>query len=195
MPVISLVNLKGGCGKTTSAIALATVASRKGLDVMVVDGDPQGSACDWAFMAEEGGDPLPFRVVPANLATVKRLTCLEGQYIFIDCPPSGSLTDAAVEASDYVLVPMAATPVDFNQADKTVQEFIKKGVDYALLITRAKSKTVALREIKDMIAKQDYSCFDTVIPAREDISNSYGQNFKNLFGYESVFGELQEAIG
>ena len=69
--IISTINLKGGVGKTTTAIALATAAGRDGKDVELYDCDPQSSASLWAMMAEEAGDPLPFPVTPANVATVR----------------------------------------------------------------------------------------------------------------------------
>jgi len=44
MRVLSLVNQKGGCGKTTAAIHLGAALARKGARVLVVDLDPQGHA-------------------------------------------------------------------------------------------------------------------------------------------------------
>ena len=48
--IISTINLKGGVGKTTTAIALATAAVRDGKDVELYDCDPQSSASLWAMM-------------------------------------------------------------------------------------------------------------------------------------------------
>lgn len=69
--IISTINLKGGVGKATTAIALATAAKRDGKDVELNDTDPQSSASPWAMRAEENGDPLPFSVTPANVTTVR----------------------------------------------------------------------------------------------------------------------------
>lgn len=44
MRVLSLVNQKGGCGKTTAAIHLGTALARRGARVLLVDLDPQGHA-------------------------------------------------------------------------------------------------------------------------------------------------------
>lgn len=57
MTVIAISNLKGGTGKTTTAILLATALTRLGYTATVVDLDPQGSATEWAHLAAESGTP------------------------------------------------------------------------------------------------------------------------------------------
>ena len=57
--IISVINLKGGSGKTTTAMALATAAARHNRNVSVLDTDPQGDATTWAGDAEDAGETLP----------------------------------------------------------------------------------------------------------------------------------------
>ena len=54
--IISVINLKGGSGKTTTAMALATAAARHNRNVSVLDTDPQGDATTWAGDAEDAGE-------------------------------------------------------------------------------------------------------------------------------------------
>ena len=44
MPIISLLNPKGGSGKTTLSTQLARAYHQRGAKVLLVDSDPQGSA-------------------------------------------------------------------------------------------------------------------------------------------------------
>lgn len=69
--VISIVNTKGGVGKTTTAVYLATALSCQDR-VVLLDADPQGSATSWATDAFEAGDRLNFEVRPANAPIVRR---------------------------------------------------------------------------------------------------------------------------
>ena len=58
--IVAIVNLKGGVGKSTTAIYFATVASEGG-EVVVLDADNERSAIEWA-----GSGELPFEVVPVQ---------------------------------------------------------------------------------------------------------------------------------
>ena len=48
MKVISFLNPKGGSGKTTAVINIATALSRIGYNIAVVDTDPQMSLTNWS---------------------------------------------------------------------------------------------------------------------------------------------------
>ena len=90
--IISVINLKGGSGKTTTAMALATAAARHNRNVSVLDTDPQGDATTWAGDAEDAGETLPFTVDSANIGKLKRLrkTMADDELVIIDCPPAGN---------------------------------------------------------------------------------------------------------
>ena len=60
--LLTVANLKGGSGRTTTSLMLAQVASEHGTRVRLVDADPLGTAATTAKYATTEGDPLPFPV-------------------------------------------------------------------------------------------------------------------------------------
>ncbi len=72
MVAVALVNQKGGVGKTTVALGLASAASARGTDVLVVDLDPQGNATTGLGVFEPGPgvDRVLAEESPGGLAAV-----------------------------------------------------------------------------------------------------------------------------
>src|SRR5262245_10402012 len=61
MPIIAVVNQKGGTGKTTVATNLATLFATQGPEVLLVDADPQQSALEWQH--DRPADPPQVSVI------------------------------------------------------------------------------------------------------------------------------------
>jgi chromosome partitioning protein len=112
--IITVMNLKGGVGKSTIAINLACELAEH-RSVVVVDADSQGTAVDWA----RRGD-LPARVEALPLDSemqvgpwVERVLNLQDDHVIIDCPPHrGPATLAAAGIADMVLIPVTPSGAD-----------------------------------------------------------------------------------
>lgn len=194
--IIAVVNLKGGVAKTTTAMAVAAAASRRGRAVRVLDADPQGSATLWADAAEDSGEPLSFAVDAANVGTVGRAARRRGEeWVVIDCPPSGKVADAAVQTCDFAIVPTTPSAIDLQQSYATAATLEANGRPYALLIVRADKRTLSFKATQQAVDENSVSCFERCIPQREEVKGMFGHAFgDNLFGYDAVLDEIEEAM-
>jgi chromosome partitioning protein len=120
--IISVCNQKGGCGKTTLTMALAGSFASRQLRVLVVDGDPQGSASSWSANASED-TPFPATVVNLahagkNLPLEVRKMVRDYDVVLIDCPPAvdSPIPQAALLVSDLALIPLIPSPIDVAAA-------------------------------------------------------------------------------
>jgi len=193
--IVAVINIKGGVGKPPPAMALATAAVRDGRAATVLDTDAQSSASMWDLAAEEAGNRLPFEVAAANIASLRRLDGDRGRFVVIDTPPTGKITDEAKDAADFVVVPTSPNGIDLQQTYTVVSNLEEVGKPYAVLITRAEPRTIALRSAERFLVDADVSTFDTVIRKRADLGNVYGQPFgDDLYGYGEVYEQLKEAM-
>lgn len=128
MKVISILNQKGGSGKTTLSTNLARALQLMGNDVLLIDSDPQGSATDWYAACEEQTVPVLAMPKPRLEACIKEIS--HGKdYILIDgAPQAHDLAVSAIKASDFVLIPARPSPFDVWASGELVNR-VKERID------------------------------------------------------------------
>jgi chromosome partitioning protein len=136
MTTIAIVAQKGGAGKTTLAINLAAAAERVGEVALIIDTDPQASACEWASW-RQGDPPEVIDSAPPRLAAKIAQAREQGAtFIVIDTPPQADLAASkAVEAADIVLVPCRPSAFDLAAIRTTGQLVKLLGKPAALVFT------------------------------------------------------------
>lgn len=197
--IISVVNTKGGVGKTTTSILLACAAANEGTTVQVWDADPQGSATTWALTAEDADDPLPYETRTVNATHLKRLANSKGipdvDLLIIDTPPGGAdAVQLAIDAADLVIIPTLASSMDMQRVWPTLEVAAHR--NRAVLITSAEPRTNAYAAAVDVLTDQGEPLFTTVIPKRQSIRAMFGTNPnpRELFGYNDLLAEIKEAM-
>lgn len=162
--VISLVNQKGGCGKTTVSMHLAGALARRGrgMKVLVVDADPQGTATRWAASASDE-DPFPASVVGLAAAHTKvhrevQKFANDYDYIIIDCPPSAEsqVPQSALLITDVALVPVIPSPPDLWAAigiGKTIDgaQTVNEALKTRLVLNQLQPNTTLGREALEIL--------------------------------------------
>lgn len=179
--VIAILNQKGGVGKTTLAVHLATAFARMGRRVLLIDADPQGSALDWA--AARHGQPLfPVVGLPKN-SIHKELPTLASNFdlVIIDGPPRVyDVAKSAVGASDLVLVPVQPSPYDVWAAKEIVDLFNEAMVftphlKKAFVINRRIVNTAIGRDVADALSEYPIPVLKTAIGQRVAFAESATQ--------------------
>src|SRR6266550_7217901 len=106
MKTIVIANQKGGSGKSTLTVHLATAAERAGDGpALLSDTDPQGTAGDWFNQRKKAGLDAP-RYAPLALSNLAdNIAALSGAgagYLFIDTAPSiGSVNEDLFALADF----------------------------------------------------------------------------------------------
>lgn len=128
MPIISFASSKGGAGKTTSAIVLATELA-EGTDVILIDADPAGRLMRWSRLA-----PLPPRLrvlASGGERTIQdevARAAEDAAFVIIDLEGSASrLTSFAIAESDLVIVPTGDEQQDADEAVETLAQIGMEG--------------------------------------------------------------------
>ena len=171
MGIIALVGNKGGAGKTTLTVNLATALSQMAPTV-VVDADPQRSSLQWRAM-RDGEQGL--NVVDGVDELEQTLDSLARDYrhVLIDCPPSvhASQTHEALRLSDLALVPVQPSPLDLwatvhiEQAVETARE-MNPSLRALLIVNQLEPRTRLSRLVRQGLAELAMPATDTAIHRR-----------------------------
>jgi chromosome partitioning protein len=125
-----VVNPKGGSGKTTIAINLASRFAADNIPTTLLDYDPQGSSLNWL----RSRAPHAARIHGANGAPEKfgRLRSFqmyvppETRQLIIDAPAgsSGLLLHEMVERAHCVIVPVIPSPIDLHATENFIKDLL-----------------------------------------------------------------------
>ena len=192
MPVIAFANPKGGAGKTTSALLLATELAEKGATVTLLDADPEKWISQWASLP---GKPLKINV----LGDVTEDSIVEqiddasraSQFVVVDLEGTASLMVAnAIGMADMVIIPTQGSSMDARGAAKTIrlirnqERMARREIAHAVLLTRASAAVTSrsMRNVQDQLDESGIPVFAVSIIERAA--------FRDLFDYGGTLGGL-----
>lgn len=158
--IISVLNQKGGVGKTTIALSLAAYLSKKS-KVLVIDADPQNSSTNWYLSNDEEEvkftvTSLSHKKIHLEIEEIKK----EYDYIVIDGPPrTTEVVRSCILSSDLILIPCTPSVYDIWASQETVKIIeealsFKENIEYTFLINKKIVKTAigrdAVKTLRDL---------------------------------------------
>ena len=177
MPTVVFASPKGGAGKSTSAVLLATELALKGAGVTILDADPNKPVSLWAKRA---GCPENLTVV-ADISESTIIDQIEAaaqktSFVVVDLEGTASMMVAyAISRADLVIIPTQGSQLDAAEAGKAVklirqqEKAFSKKIPYAILFTRTSAaiKPRTLQHIQEEFKKYGILSFHTQINERE----------------------------
>jgi chromosome partitioning protein len=144
--------LKGGVGKTTTAVYLAAVAAAGRRSVTLVDADQQASAADWLETSEdENLSGIELAEAPTERLLAKALAKIDPDDVaVVDTPPGHErLLAKALEFADVVVVPTRVGGVEVPRV-QVVLDLVPPKTPVGLVISSARTYT---RDYLDAVAE------------------------------------------
>jgi chromosome partitioning protein len=186
--MFAVVNLKGGSGKTTSTAFLLHALAEATLRCLGVDADGENesllgwqAAGDWAI-------PVVGMSVP-NLH--KQLPGVVGDrydVVGIDTPPmreQRKIVVSAVRLVDFVVVPLAPTPIEFERLP-AVREVVEEASEYrarpprlVVLMSRCVPNAASTKVYRNLVAETGTHVLRAQVNRLERYAQAYGDPIKN----------------
>ncbi|MCY7275795.1 MAG: AAA family ATPase [Phormidesmis sp. CAN_BIN44] len=183
MPIVAVINQKGGAGKSTVAVHLARWLQRQKESVLVVDADAQCSSSKWLSRLEQD---IACKVIQAPDALLEELPKLLElhTWVVVDGPAALSeTTRAVILVADLAIVPCQPTGVDLESASDTVRlihqaQRIRRGDPKAVMFVNRAVKGTKLKDeaIEVLRLMPGITVLDTVIHQRQILADCFGQN-------------------
>src|SRR5829696_6387395 len=177
MPTIVFASPKGGAGKSTSAVVLASELALRGAQVVVIDADPNHPVSQWA---KRSGKPETLAVLSdvteATIIDEIEAAAARVPFVVVDLEGTASMTVAyAISRADLVIIPSQGSQLDASEAAKAIklirqqEKAFGRRIPYAVLFTRTSAaiKPRTLQHIRSEFMNNGIPVFQTQMHERE----------------------------
>ncbi|GKS70527.1 chromosome partitioning protein ParA [Nitrosomonas sp. PY1] len=144
MPTIVFASSKGGAGKTTAAIVLASELAQHNTSVTLIDADPNQHSAKWAL---KDGCPSNIKLVEKSTeeTIIDDIDTAQEQtaFVLVDLEGTASMAVAsAISRADLVITLCQGSQDDADEAAKTIKlvnrqaKVLNRSIPFAVLMTR-----------------------------------------------------------
>jgi chromosome partitioning protein len=195
MPTIVFASPKGGVGKSTAAVLLATELASHGGSVTMIDADPNRPLTQWA---RRPGKPDKLTVLATTaedsiIDTIEK-AALQTIFVIVDLEGTASMmVGYAMSRADLVIIPAQGSHLDATEAVKAIklvrgqEKAFQRKIPFAILFTRTSAaiRPRTLQSIEVEFAQNKIPMLGTQIHEREA--------YRAMFGFGGTLAELDPA--
>ncbi len=177
MPTIVFASPKGGVGKSTSAVLLATELAARGATVTTIDADPNKPLSRWA---KRPGKPDTLTVI-ADVTEESIIDEIEQAaqttaFVVVDLEGTASMmVGYAMSRADLVIIPTQGSQLDAAEAVKAIrlvraqERAFKRSIPFAVLFTRTSAaiRPRSLASIESEFTDNNVRVLETQIHERD----------------------------
>lgn len=190
---IVVSNVKGGVGKTTSAVYLAAAAAARGREaVFLVDSDPQGSAAEW--FEQNPVEGVELIEAPSERTVVRALSNSDG-IVVVDTPPGDErIVRAALRRADAVVIPTRAGGIEPSRVLATL-EMTPEDIACGIVVCAARLGTNDLEATVEDWSNAKVPVWG-VIPERVAIASGPASRIyrEGLEAYQEVLRKVMRSV-
>jgi chromosome partitioning protein len=196
---ISILNPKGGCGKTTLSSNLGSNLLINGYKTLLIDTDPQGTLRDWKSMDINNSQPQIIIIDRPNLQ--KDLASISTNFDYLIIDGAAKLQDMitfSVKNSDVVLIPIQPSAADIWACEalihliKARQEVANGTPKAAFIISRQIKNSNLAKDIDEALKQFSFQIFNSRTTQRVIYSEALSSG-KSVFNIDNT-GEAASEI-
>ena len=167
MQRITVINVKGGCGKTTIATNLASAFAGLGRKTTLMDYDPQGSSTYWLKQRRADVSGIyGIEAYPTNKAVTQSWQLQlpsDTEYVIVDAPAGLKGLDMVdrVNGAHTVLIPVLPSAIDTHATADFIRDLYlvakvkTKNIRLCIVCNRVKANTLSLRALEKFLQAMD----------------------------------------
>lgn len=183
MPIIAVINQKGGAGKSTISVHLARWLQKQDKSVLLVDADAQCSSSKWLKRLEQ---VIPCQIIQVPDVLLDELPKLNESYTWVIADGPAALSEttrALVLTADLAIIPCQPAGIDLESASDTVHliqqaQRIRRGEPKAVMFVNRAVKGTKLKDeaVEVLQLMPNVTVLENVLHQRQIIADCYGQN-------------------
>jgi chromosome partitioning protein len=193
MPTIVFASPKGGAGKSTSAVVLASELAQKGAGVVVIDADPNRPVSAWASRPGRPGSLVVLsEVTEESIIEEIENAAARAPFVVVDLEGTASMTVAyAISRADLVIIPVQGSQLDAAEAAKAIrlirrqEKAFARAIPHVVLFTRTSAaiRPRTLRHIRSELDRAGVRILKTQMHEREA--------FRAIFSFGGTLATLE----